>query len=649
MIASLKRLLAPPVFVDDEEKMRRAWLLNASLLIIILFVVLIAIGDTLSHSVPLLTILLDIAILLISLLLRHYLFKGRITFVGVGLMIFGILMITASIASMGTIRTPTTATFLFLVIIGGILYGVKGILVTTIASSAVVGGMILAEKAGLLPKPDYSVTITQWITYTFLFTLGGFLTYYAYQTTLKSLLQSQQEIKERKRTEDALRESELRWQFAIEGSGDGLWDWNVQTNKVFYSPRWKTMLGYELDEIGDSLDEWDKRVHPADYEQVYTAINRHFEGQTEIYASEHRVLCKDGSYKWVLDRGKVITRDAQGKPLRVIGTHTDISARKVTEEALRESEARFRSLFEQTHDAVFLLDLEGRHLTSNKRAADMLGYAQDELLCLSYKEISAETEASWEVIRRLVAGEHLPLFERQFRKKDGQVFPVEINVELVKDQDGKPLHIQSVVRDISRRKKAEEGLTKANEQLSLRVAEVEQLQEELREQALHDPLTGLYNRRYLAEMLEHEIARARREQSSLSIIVSDIDHFKDINDTYGHQAGDQFLVEIAGLMKRFTRSSDLICRYGGEEFVLVFPKADQDAALQRADEIRQKCSEIIIPHEGHALSVTMSFGMAVYPDHGDDPEQIIIKADKALYLSKQAGRNRVTVWQNGHY
>jgi diguanylate cyclase (GGDEF)-like protein len=176
---------------------------------------------------------------------------------------------------------------------------------------------------------------------------------------------------------------------------------------------------------------------------------------------------------------------------------------------------------------------------------------------------------------------------------------------------------------------------------------VERLQEELREQVLHDPLTGLYNRRYLAEMLEHEIARTEREKESLSIIVSDIDHFKVINDTYGHQAGDRFLVEIAGLLKRFTRSSDLICRYGGEEFVLVFPGAAGDSAVQRAEEIRQKCAEVIIQHEGKDLSVTMSFGLAIYPDHGKNAEEIIIKADKALYISKQTGRNRVTVWTNG--
>ena len=111
---------------------------------------------------------------------------------------------------------------------------------------------------------------------------------------------------QRQVAEEALRESEERWQFALEGAGDGVWDWNAQTNRVFFSRQWKTMLGFEEHEIGDTLEEWDKRVHPEDYEYVYAEINKHFTGQSPMYMSEHRVQCKDGTYKWILDRGKVI-------------------------------------------------------------------------------------------------------------------------------------------------------------------------------------------------------------------------------------------------------------------------------------------------------------------------------------------------------
>jgi PAS domain S-box-containing protein len=154
------------------------------------------------------------------------------------------------------------------------------------------------------------------------------------------LLTGFNDITELKKTEDELRQSEARWQFALEGSGDGVWDWNAQTNHVFFSPQWKGMLGFQEHEIGDTLEEWDSRVHPDDREAVYAAINRHMAGEMPVYVSEHRVRCRDGSYKWILDRGKVIEWCADGKPLRVIGTHSDITERKQMEQAIVEARER---------------------------------------------------------------------------------------------------------------------------------------------------------------------------------------------------------------------------------------------------------------------------------------------------------------------
>lgn len=318
----------------------------------------------------------------------------------------------------------------------------------------------------------------------------------------------------------------------------------------------------------------------------------------------------------------------------------DITERKLMEEALRENEARFRSLFEQTHDAVFLLDLNGKYLTANQRAADMFGASMEELRA----DVLQGNAILRQYLARMLAGEEIPAYEILIQKRDGQLLPVEMTLELVRDANGKPMHIQALVRDISARKQAEDQLKTANEQLQLRVTEVENLQQELLEQATRDPLTGLYNRRYLNESIEREIMRARREHDVFSIIMSDIDHFKMINDTFGHPAGDKFLVAIASLQEKHTRGSDIACRFGGEEFLLVLPGIGQDSAVKRAEEIRQRCTELVIDHAGQALSVTMSFGVACYPDHGQTADEIIINADKAMYQSKQMGRNKVTAW-----
>lgn len=150
---------------------------------------------------------------------------------------------------------------------------------------------------------------------------------------------------QRQQVEEALRKSDERWQFALEGAGDGVWDWDPTTNEVYFSKQWKAMLGYRDEEVGNTLDEWEKRVHPEDIPQVTADLNRHFSGETPIYQNEHRVLCKDGTYKWILDRGKVIVWTPEGKPQRVIGTHTDISAR-------RQAQSEKEALIAELQDAL---------------------------------------------------------------------------------------------------------------------------------------------------------------------------------------------------------------------------------------------------------------------------------------------------------
>jgi diguanylate cyclase (GGDEF)-like protein/PAS domain S-box-containing protein len=144
--------------------------------------------------------------------------------------------------------------------------------------------------------------------------------------------------------EAALTDSEFRWKFAIEGAGDGLWDWNVPHSTVFYSTRWKEMLGFTEDEIGDGLDEWSKRIHPDDLKQAMACVQAHLDGLTPIYRNEHRVSCKDGSWKWISARGLVVSRDAAGKPLRAIGTHTDVTERHQAEAARNALQEQIRQL-----------------------------------------------------------------------------------------------------------------------------------------------------------------------------------------------------------------------------------------------------------------------------------------------------------------
>jgi diguanylate cyclase (GGDEF)-like protein len=183
----------------------------------------------------------------------------------------------------------------------------------------------------------------------------------------------------------------------------------------------------------------------------------------------------------------------------------------------------------------------------------------------------------------------------------------------------------------------------AGEQLSLALANL-RLQETLRIQSVRDPLTGLFNRRYMEASLERELARARRHGHNVSVLMCDIDHFKRFNDTFGHEAGDALLGEFSKLLRGNVREEDIVCRYGGEEFVLILPNTDEAAAVRRADALRQAVRRLRVQHNGQPLGeVTLSLGVGVYPQHGVSPDSLYRSADAALYQAKRGGRDRACV------
>jgi diguanylate cyclase (GGDEF)-like protein len=169
------------------------------------------------------------------------------------------------------------------------------------------------------------------------------------------------------------------------------------------------------------------------------------------------------------------------------------------------------------------------------------------------------------------------------------------------------------------------------------------------QQSIRDPVTGLFNRRYMEETLERELARAARAKGPVSIIMLDIDHFKHFNDTFGHEAGDLVLREIGACLRAQIRAEDIACRYGGEEFTLIMPAASVDIARQRAEHMREQVKGLTVQHHGQALGqITASLGVAVYPEDGETGETVLAAADAALYRAKRAGRNRVMVTQSSH-
>jgi len=171
------------------------------------------------------------------------------------------------------------------------------------------------------------------------------------------------------------------------------------------------------------------------------------------------------------------------------------------------------------------------------------------------------------------------------------------------------------------------------------------LRESLRTQSICDPLTGLFNRRYMEESLEREFSRAKRSKSSVAIVMMDLDHFKRFNDTFGHQAGDTLLCALGDLLKKNTRGQDIACRYGGEEFALVLADSNLEGAFKRAEILRQQVKKLSVEYDGQLLgAVSVSMGVALFPDHGRTMGDVLRASDQALYTAKREGRDRVSMW-----
>jgi PAS domain S-box-containing protein len=309
----------------------------------------------------------------------------------------------------------------------------------------------------------------------------------------RDISEAHQELRLRQQAESALRESEQRWQLALRGNNDSIWDFNFKTNQCFHSARWGEMLGYEEHEVSNYWDEWEARVHPDDIERVMQVRQEHLERKTPYYIAEYRIRCKDGSYKWILSRAQALWDEA-GNPVRMVGSHTDISERKQAEAELQKAYQQLTLHVDNSPVAVIEWDREFRLQRWSRQAEKIFGWKAQDLLnkCpgdwhFIYEE---DVESVYSLLHRLLNGtQELAVDQNRNYAKDGRIVYCEWYNSVLLDESGNVESILSLVLDISERKQAEEALqqamvelertveqrtaelTQANEQLQLKIAE----------------------------------------------------------------------------------------------------------------------------------------------------------------------------------
>ncbi len=344
-------------------------------------------------------------------------------------------------------------------------------------------------------------------------------------------------------------------------------------------------------------------------------------------AREKELLRKDGSRVWVAVATS-LARGKSGEPRYFISVVQDISEAKRATAALRESEERFRRTFELAGSGAAHIGMDRRFVRVNRRLCEMTGYSEDELLRLTGRQISHPEDVDVINAQRpsLYAGEiDAVRVEKRYLRKDGSVIWVAFTMVVERNAAGEPQYEIAFFDDITARKQAEAALRESEERF--------------RQLAHHDTLTSLPNRALFYDRLRQTLALAKRNSWTVGVMLADLDHFKRVNDTLGHAAGDKLLLQAAERLAKAVRASDTVARLGGDEFAVVLNNlsAPEDAAVVAHKIIAAFQAPFQV--EGHSLPATLSIGAALYPNDSTDQETLLNNADAAMYRSKEAGRN----------
>lgn len=408
-----------------------------------------------------------------------------------------------------------------------------------------------------------------------------------------------------KRSQNDLCLSEKRLKSTVEGSGDTLWDWNIKTGKVVrindkYMMNSSTVVGFLPNR---------NVIHPQDIATVEHLLKKHFAEQTVFFEATYRVKDTFNRWHWVLDRGKIIEKDANLAPLRMTGTVRDISQLKSTEERLN----LFAKCVESLTDALAIYDKDFNLVDINPSFLTLFGGAREQYLNKKFNLPGYDESYVNNIIDVVRQTEHIQQ-EVKLRNHERLLLPIEISIDELKNDQNQITNYVIVYSDLTERKKA---------------------QSQLHNLSNRDRTTSLPNRNLFFTDL-HKLVKHR---SHHALLVFDLDNFKKINDSLGHQLGDSLLAKLAMRLNKLTRENDVFYRLGGDEFALVMSNTNDIHVITRT--AKQFLAAIATPFKmaGHELAITSSVGIVLFPEDGNTPELLLKNADTAMYHAKKKGNS----------
>jgi diguanylate cyclase (GGDEF)-like protein/PAS domain S-box-containing protein len=447
------------------------------------------------------------------------------------------------------------------------------------------------------------------------------------------------EIAGRKKIEIELRESDVKFRTIADTTPVALLITRPEDGKVIYANRTAAELGgLPLEElIGSDVTKF--YPDPAARQRFLEELKASGSVRNQVI----EFIRPDGSP--VLTHRSATLGTLNGEPALFVAI-ADLRERQRLEAALQARSAAI----EAAAEGIAITDPGGIIEYVNPALTVITGYDAEELNGLSTRIFNSgkHDKAFYDNLWNTIRAGQVWRGEIVNRRRDGSLYTELMAIAPVRNKKGETIHFVAIKHDISERKRMETDLQDTNTMLQHQLEEIHRLQEELRELAVRDGLTNLFNRRYLDETLERELSRAKREGYPLSLVMIDIDHFKKLNDTYGHQAGDKVLRELAALLWGNIRTEDVPCRYGGEEFLVLLPRMPLGIALERAESWRKAFEATRIPFGDFQLEGTLSCGLSGYPGHARTPDDLLRCCDEALYKAKHLGRNRCEVFESDH-